>query len=110
LPSSFSSAIALALHGVLLEDVEDLALLIPDERGLGEDVGTVVLQDALEGLGDELFGVAQPVGGGGVDPVDAEFDSPPNGPHGLIVILRPPGCPPSAPADSPATEADRRDL
>src|SRR5215207_7332477 len=104
------AVLALTLHRVLLENVVDLATLIPDERGLGEDVRALVLRHVLEGPRDELFGVPQAVGGGGVDPVHTELDGPPYSPHGLVVVLRPPGGGPAAPADGPAAEADRCDL
>jgi hypothetical protein len=52
------ATLALALHGVLLQHVVDLAVLVPDERALGEDVGAVGLRDPLQGLRDELLGVA----------------------------------------------------
>src|SRR3712207_7165525 len=84
--------------------------LVPHLGALGEDVGVVGLTDALERPGDELLGVAEAVDGGCVDPVHAELDGAPYGPHRLVVVLRPPGGAPSAPADGPATEPNARDL
>src|SRR5215203_989850 len=100
--------LALALYGVLLEVVGDVATLVPYLGALGEDVGT--LRNALEGPGHELLGVAEAVDGGGIDPVHAELDGPPYGPHRLVVVLRAPGGAPSAPTYGPATEAYARYL
>jgi hypothetical protein len=102
--------LALALHGVLVEDVGDVALLVPHERALGEDEGTVGLRDAFQGLRHEFLGVPEAVDGGRVHPVDTELDGPPYGPHRLVVVLRSPRRGPTAPAYSPGPEAYGRDL
>src|SRR3712207_5433172 len=100
--------LALAFYGIFLQDVVDLAALIPDKGALGEDVGT--LGDTLEGSCDELLGVPEAVDGGGVDPVAPELDGALYAPPRFVVALRPPGSSPSAPADGPAPEAYGRDL
>ena len=60
----------------------------------------------MTALGDDLFGVAEAVDGGGVDPVDAELDGAVDGGDGVVVVLRAPGEGPVAAADGPCAEAD----
>src|SRR5947208_10876471 len=62
-----------ALAADLFLGVGDLFLIVPDHGGLGEDVRFV--RGGLDGPGYDLFGVAEAVDGGGVDPVDAEVES-----------------------------------
>ena len=66
------AVLALAANGRFAQRVVDLALLMPDHAALGEDVGTRPLP-VRQRLGDDLLRVAQAVDGGGVDPVDAQF-------------------------------------
>jgi hypothetical protein len=63
------------------------------------------VQERLPVLHD-LFGMAQPVSGGGVDPVDPGFHRVADGGDGLGVVLVAPGVGPAAPAESPGAEAD----
>ena len=52
--------------------------------------------------------MAQTVNGGGVDPVNAQFQRAKDGGNGLGIILRAPAKFP-IPADGPGTEANRGD-
>ena len=62
----------------------------------------------LQSPGDNLLGMAQAVNGGGIDPVDAQFECAMNGRDGLRVVLGAPAEFPIA-ADGPCTKADGRD-
>jgi hypothetical protein len=44
------------------------------------------LREVLEYLPHHLFGVARPVNGSGVDPVDSSFESAAYGSHGGLVV------------------------
>src|ERR1700733_4791700 len=61
-----------ALAANLFLRVGDLFFVVPDHGGLGENVGFV--RGGLERTGYDLFGVAESVNRGGVDPVDAEVE------------------------------------
>ena len=93
-----------ALAADLLLGVGDFFFVVPDHGGLGEDVGFV--RGGLEGAGDDFFGVAEAVDGGGVDPVDAEVEGFVDGGDGVVVVLRAPCEGPVAAADGPCSEAD----
>ncbi len=93
-----------ALAADLLLGVRDFSLFVPDHGGLGEDVGLV--RGGLEGSGDDFFGVAEAVDGGGVDPVDAEIECAVDGGDGVVVVLIAPCHGPVASADGPCAEAD----
>src|SRR5215212_6518586 len=101
---------ALTLHRVLLEDIRDIALVVPHERALSKDAGPLGVGDALERAGDECLGVAEAVDGGGVHPVDPQVNGPPYGSHRLVVVLRSPGSSPAAPAYRPGPETYGCDL
>ncbi len=97
---------ALPLDRVFLEYVAGITVLVPDQRTLRKHVG--FLSDAFQRLGHQLLGVAQPVDGGGVDPVDAQLQRALYCSHGFFVVLGSPGGAPSAAADGPTAEADGR--
>ena len=82
---------------------------LPAPAALREDEH--VLADAVgrERASDDLLGVAEPVHGGGVDPVDAELDGVPDRGDRLVVVDRAPAEAPR-PADRPGAEADGREL
>src|SRR5262249_5154898 len=63
----------------------------------------------FEGAGDDLFRVAEPVDGRGVDPVDAGVHRLVDRGDGVAVLLRAPGELPARPADGPRPESDRSD-
>jgi hypothetical protein len=48
--------------------VHDLTVGTLKQEALGEHVRPLV--DALQGTADDLLGAAEPVGGGGVNPID----------------------------------------
>ena len=84
--------------------------LVPDQAALGEYVRAVGRREVRERRRDELLGVAEAVGGCGVDPVHAPFDGPPDcRDRVVVVLLSPPERPPAA-AYSPGAEADPCDV
>jgi hypothetical protein len=64
--------VRLAQDRVALQAVHDATVWALQQRGLGEYVRA--LGDAVERAPDNLFGVPEAVGGGGVDPVDAKLE------------------------------------
>ena len=67
-----------------------LPLCIPVQATLGEDVRSGAAP-VLQSTANHFLGVSQTVDGGGVDPVDAEFERAVNGGDRFVVVLRSPG-------------------
>ena len=82
---------------------------MPAHGALGEDQRPCAAP-LFQRPGDDLFRVAQPIDGGRVDPVDAQFERAMNGGDGLVVVLRSPGELPVPAADGPRAKPDRRQL
>jgi hypothetical protein len=72
--------------------------------------GVGPLLEAGEGATDDLLGAAEAVGGGGVDPVDAQLERPLDRGDRVAVLLRPPAELPAGAADRPSAEPDAGDL
>ncbi len=70
------------------EGLVPAALTVVQSTTFAEEVDFV--PPSFDGPGDELFGPAPAVKGGGIDPVDAEVKGGPDGPNGVSLILRPP--------------------
>ena len=68
------------------------------------------LVESLEGAADDLFRVAEAVGGGSVDPVDAELERAADRRDRVVVLLWSPAELPAAASDRPGAETDARDL
>jgi hypothetical protein len=60
------------------------AIPFANQAALGENLRTV--RAALEGARNNLLGMAEPVRGGCIDPVDTEIDGPVNRSNGLLVV------------------------
>src|SRR5207302_7497675 len=101
------AGLALAPDRLGLQAVADLAMLVPNHAALGEHVRP--LAHALEGAGDDLFGMPQAVDRGGIDPIDARIQRFVDRGQGVNVVLATPGELPAASADRPSPEADRSD-
>ena len=86
------------------EGLVDLAVFVPEHAALSEDVRFG--GDAFHGPGDNFFGVTEAVYGGGVDPIDAIFDSAVDRGDRFVVFLGTPPVLPVAAADGPGAEAD----
>jgi hypothetical protein len=84
--------------------VRDFTFFVPDHGGLSEDVW--IVQGGFEGAGYNLFGVAEAVDGGGVDPVDAEVEGFMDCCDGIVVVLIAPCEGPIASANGPCAETD----
>ena len=97
----------LAADRVALEAVRDGAVLLVQRR-LGEHVRAIV--EALQRATHDLLGVAKAVDRGGIDPVDAELDRPPDRRDRLLVVLVAPGVPPPGAPDRPCAASDAADL
>jgi hypothetical protein len=97
--------LALPADRISCEDVADGCLaLLPDQPALCEDEGALVLGQGRERLADDFLGMAEPVGGGGVDPVDAELHGAMNSGDGFGVVLASPPALRGAPADRPGAQ------
>ena len=90
-------------------DFRDTTFGIPAHGALGENVGARTLP-LLQRAGDDFFRVADTVDGGGVDPVDAEFERAVNGGDGVGVFLGAPAEIVAGAANGPGAEAHRRDV
>ena len=100
---------ALLADGIGLVDFRDAAFRVPAHGALGEHVGPRALP-FFQCPGDDFFRVADAVDGGGVDPVDAEFERAVNGGDGVGVVLGAPAKVVAGAADGPGAEAHRRDV
>ncbi len=81
---------AFAANGLGAELLPDFRFFVPDHHTLGKYVGARAAP-FLESARDDLFRVTQAVDGGGVDPVDAQFQRAMNRGDGIRIILRAPG-------------------
>jgi hypothetical protein len=94
---------AFAADGIAPEGAADGASFVPDESAFREYIRTGGA--AFERAADDFFGVAEPVNGGGVDPVDAAVEGGMDGGDGVGVVLGSPGegqpLPPMAQAPTP---------
>src|SRR5579864_6236639 len=96
------TAVRLPQDRVTLKAVHDPATRSLQERSLGKHIGT--LREAGQGTPNDRFGVAEAVGGGRVDPVDALFEGVVNRGDRLLILLGPPAELPASAADRPGTE------
>src|SRR6201999_2395460 len=87
----------------------DGAFVVPAHRVRREDVGAIAFP-LFERAGDDFFGVTEAVDGGGVDPVDAEFEGAVDCGDGIGFFLGAPGEVRASAADGPGAEADGRDV
>jgi hypothetical protein len=62
-------------------------LFIPHQPAFGEDQRPRALRHVPQRLRDDLFGMAEPVDCGGVDPVDAARERVPDGGDRILVVL-----------------------
>ena len=85
-------------------------VLVPAQSALGEHERPLGGGDLLQCRAHDLFGMPEPVDGGGVDPVDAALDRMADGGDRLLVVLAAPADRPVAAADGPGAEPDRRDV
>src|SRR3954470_16125217 len=83
--------------------------LLPDQPALGEDVGPLTQRHADERLPHDFLGVAEAVGGGGVDPVDAQVERPADGGNRIGIVLRTPTGGPVGTAERPGAKPDAAD-
>jgi hypothetical protein len=103
----------LRAHGFGREDsslVGHPVRLVPDEPALCEDVGSPALRHRFQSAANDFFRVAEAIDGGGIDPVDAQFNGMLDRPNRLLVILGTPAMGPAASAEGPGTEAHARYL
>src|SRR5580704_2279065 len=91
------------------QDFLHLTIGVPAQAAFREDVRPRA-GPAFKGPTYDFFGVSQAVDGGGVDPVDAEFEGAVNGGDGVVVVLRSPGELPAGTAGGPGAEADGSDF
>jgi hypothetical protein len=82
---------------------------VPAQATFSKDIRTWA-GPAFQCASDDFFRVAEAIDGGGVDPVDAEFEGAMNGGDGVVVILRSPGELPAGTAYGPGAIADWSDL
>src|SRR5215470_1189627 len=87
----------------------DFAAGIPAQNTFCENV-RFCAGPSFESAGDDFFGMADAVNGGGVDPIDAEFKGAMNRSDGIRVILRAPSEFPAGPAGGPSAETNGGDL
>ena len=90
-------------------EVGIVPLAFPDQAALGEDVRPAACGDVGECAADHLLGVAEAIGGGGVDPVDADVERAADGGDRIGVVLRAPAGGPFGAADRPRAEAEAGD-
>src|SRR5216684_7304360 len=81
----------------------------PAQAALGKDVRPRTVP-VLQCAADDLLGVSESVDGGGVDPVNAEFERAVNGGNGVVVVLRSPSELPARAADGPGSVAYGSDV
>src|SRR5262249_60956359 len=84
--------------------------VVPDETAFGEDERTRARGTIAKQTPDDLFGVAEAVDGGCIDPVDAAVERLAHRRERRVVVLRTPAERPPAAADRPGAEADGRDV
>src|SRR5947207_14916595 len=85
---SREAAFELAAQRVALQAVQGRSVRARRLAALREDVWTLVQPG--ERAADDLLGVAEPVVGGGVDPVHAELEGPVDRRNRVVVLLRAP--------------------
>src|SRR5579884_3040143 len=107
-PQTLQAGLCLAQDRTPLEAVHDATPGALQERSLGEHVGT--LGEPPQRAPHYRFGVAEAIGGGGVDPVNTLLEGVVNRGDGLVVFLRTPAELPSSAADRPGAEAYSRDF
>jgi hypothetical protein len=66
------TGLAFASNGFRVQRVADLAFLVPDHPAFGENIRTLSSPIAQR-FRDNFFGMAKPVDGCGVDPVNAKL-------------------------------------
>src|SRR5206468_4952047 len=88
----------------------DRILRIPHEPAFGEEVRSIRALALLEQSADDLFGVAESVNRGRVDPVDSQIERVIHRGDGFVIVLRPPAERPAAATDCPGAESDARDV
>jgi hypothetical protein len=79
-----------------------------ERKPTGEHVRTVA--HALQRPPDDRLGMAEAIGGGGVDPVDALLERAVDRSDRLIIVLRPPAELPASAADRPRAEPEPGDF
>src|SRR5580765_8514815 len=82
---ALEAAFELASQRVGLEAERDRAVACSDRAALGEEQWPPL--ETPQRLAHDAFGVAPAVGGGGVDPVDAELDCALDRRDGVTVVL-----------------------
>ena len=89
---------------------EELSALIEGKlsTAAGKDERPVPQRNLPQRFRDDGLGAAKPEDRGGVDPVDAVLDGPPDRRDRLARVLRPPAEDPVATADRPRAESDSR--
>src|SRR5206468_3427633 len=88
----------------------DRILRIPHEPAFGEDVWSLRAFALLEQSTDDLFGVAESVNCGCVDPVDSQIERVIHRGDGFVVVLRSPAERPATAPDCPGAESDASDV
>src|SRR5256886_14417101 len=84
--------------------------LVPHQPALGEHEWAVARWQLLQQTTDQLFGMAETVHRGGIDPVDPQLERPVHRGERIGVVLRTPAERPVTAADRPRAEADGRDI
>jgi hypothetical protein len=97
-PESLQAITGLAQDRVAFEAVHDPAVGAFQQRAFGEQVRA--LGEPLQCTADDLFGAAEAVGGGGVDPVDPVLQRVVDRRDRLVIVL-------GTPAELPAPASDR---
>jgi hypothetical protein len=105
-PQALEAELDFTQDRVAFEHVAYAAVAAVLQAGLGEHVRS--RPQALERAADDLFGMAEPVDRGRVEPVDAELHRPLDRGDRQLVVLRTPGIPPAAAADRPGAQSDAR--
>src|ERR1700691_881946 len=94
--------------GVRFQALANLAALVPNALAFGKHEWFAGA--ALQRAGYYLFGMAQAVDRGRVDPVDARIQRGVYGRYGLVGVLRAPGESPTAATHGPCAGADGRNV
>ena len=94
--------------GFFSEGWKQFSVRTPGTAAFGGDEGFV--RPAFESLSDDRLAMAESVGGGGVNPVDAQIEGAMDGFDGEGVVLGPPAEGPAAAADRPGAEADLSEI
>src|ERR1700730_14624431 len=94
----------LALDRISFQDFSYVALGIPPQATLGEDVRSWA-RPAFESTSDHFFRVSKAVDSGCIDPVDAKFERAMNRANGVIIVLRSPSELPARTSDAPCAVA-----